>query len=214
MARRPKCSERSVWVLHRAIDGCDLMDRREFIATLGHCAASVPVLSLLSVPAQVALAREVHAGVGAVYRPQALNPHQFGVVRRLAELILPQTDTPGSTEVKVAEFVDLLLAQSLMQKDKAHLLAGLEQIDVQSRAEYGGRFDELKQDEQVALLRSLDARESVQQKDDVGGDGSARQTFAKLKALVIYGYFTSEVVMTKVLKAPIIPGRYDGSVPV
>jgi len=80
-------------------------------------------------------------------------------VRRLAELILPQTDTPGSTEVKVAEFVDLLLAQSLMQKDKAHLLAGLEQIDVQSRAEYGGRFDELKEDEQVALLRSLDAKE-------------------------------------------------------
>ncbi len=214
MARRPKCSERSVWVLYRAIDGCDLMDRREFIATLGHCAASVPVLSLLSVPAQVALAREVHARVGAVYRPQALNPHQFGVVRRLAELILPQTDTPGSTEVKVAEFVDLLLAQSLMQKDKAHLLAGLEQIDVQSRAEYGGRFDELKEDEQVALLRSLDAKESVQQKDDVGGDGSARQTFVKLKALVIYGYFTSEVVMTKVLKVPIIPGRYDGSVPV
>jgi len=192
------------------------MDRREFIATLGHCAASVPVLSLLSVPAQVALAREVHGRVGAVYRPQALNPHQYGVVRRLAELILPQTDTPGSTEVKVAEFVDLLLAQSLMQKDTAHLLAGLEQIDVQSRAEYGGRFDELKEDEQVALLRLLDAKEkeSVQQKDDVGGDGSARQTFAKLKALVIYGYFTSEVVMTKVLKVPIIPGRYDGSVPV
>jgi len=116
--------------------------------------------------------------------------------------------------VKVAEFVDLLLAESLMQKDKAHLLAGLEQIDVQSRAEYGGRFDELKEDEQVALLRLLDAKESVQQKDDVGGDGSARQTFAKLKALVIYGYFTSEVVMTKVLKVPIIPGRYDGSVPV
>jgi len=54
----------------------------------------------------------------------------------------------------------------------------------------------------------------VQQKDDVGGDGSAQQTFVKLKALVIYGYFTSEVVMTKVLKVPIIPGRYDGSVPV
>ena len=190
------------------------MDRREFIATLGHCAASVPVLSLLSVPARVALAREVHGRVGTAYRPQALDPHQYAVVRRLAELILPQTDTPGSTEVKVAEFVDLLLAQSLMQKDKAHLLAGLEQIDVQSRAEYGGRFDELKEDEQVALLRSLDAKESVQQKDDVGGDGSAPQTFAKLKALVIYGYFTSEVVMTKVLKVPIIPGRYDGSVPV
>jgi hypothetical protein len=31
---------------------------------------------------------------------------------------------------------------------------------------------------------------------------------------VIYGYFTSAVVMKDILKVPIIPGRYDGSVPV
>jgi hypothetical protein len=190
------------------------MDRREFIAALGQCAAAVPALGLLSVPAQVALGREVHAQVGGAHQPRALNAHQYRTVSQLAELIFPETDTPGATAVKVPEFIDLLLAQSFMEKDKAHLLAGLDEIDAQSRSGYGADFVDLKEGDQVALLRVLDVQKGRLQDGDVGGDGSARQTFAKLKALVTYGYFTSEVVMKELLKLPIIPGRYDGCIPV
>jgi gluconate 2-dehydrogenase gamma chain len=190
------------------------MDRREFIAALGRCSAAVPTLGLLSLPAQVALGRDVHARLDEAHRPRALGEHQFRMVSRLAELILPETDTPGATAAKVPQFIDVLLAASLMEKDKAHLLEGLEQIDAQSRATYGTEFVNAKEEDQVALMRALDVPRREHESADIGGDGSAQQTFAHLKGLVIYGYFTSAVVMKDILRMPIIPGRYDGSVPV
>lgn len=190
------------------------MDRREFIAALGSCSAAVPALGLLSLPAQIALGRDVHARVGRPHRPRVLDSHQYQTVSRLAELILPETDTPGATAVKVPEFIDALLSESLMEKDKAHLLAGLEQIDVQSRATYGKDFVNAGEADQAELMRALDVQQETQKGDNAGGDGSAQQTFTRLKGLVIYGYFTSAVVMKDILKLPIIPGRYDGNVPV
>jgi gluconate 2-dehydrogenase gamma chain len=190
------------------------MDRREFIAALGRCSAAVPALGLLSLPAQVALGRDVHARLDEAHRPRALGEHQFRMVSRLAELILPETDTPGATAAKVPQFIDVLLAASLMEKDKAHLLEGLEQIDAQSRATYGTEFVNAKEEDQVALMRALDVPRREHESADISGDGSAQQTFAHLKGLVIYGYFTSAVVMKDILRMPIIPGRYDGSVPV
>src|ERR1700674_5587 len=101
------------------------MDRREFIAALGRCSAAVPALGLLSLRAQVALGRDVHARLDEAHRPRALGGHQLQMASRLAELILPATDTPGAPAAKVPQFIDMLLAASLMEKDRAHLLAGL-----------------------------------------------------------------------------------------
>jgi glucoside 3-dehydrogenase (cytochrome c) hitch-hiker subunit len=190
------------------------MDRREFIAALGRCSAAVPALGLLSLRAQLALGRDVHARVEEARRPRALDEHQYRMVSRLAELILPETDTPGATAANVPQFVDVLLAESLMEKDKAHFLEGLERIDVQSRATCGTDFLNAREEDQAALMRALDIPRREHESADIGGDGSAQQTFASLKGLVIYGYFTSAVVMKDILKVPIIPGRYDGSVPV
>jgi gluconate 2-dehydrogenase gamma chain len=190
------------------------MDRREFIAALGRCSAAVPALGLLSLRAQVALGRDVHARVEETHRPRALAEHQYRMVSRLAELILPETDTPGATAAKVPEFIDVLLAASLMERDRAHVLEGLERIDAQSRATYGTDFLNTKEEDQAALMRALDVPSREHESTDIGGDGSAQQTFARLKGLVIFGYFTSAVVMKEILKVQIIPGRYDGSVPV
>jgi hypothetical protein len=47
-----------------------------------------------------------------------------------------------------------------------------------------------------------------------GAEGSAEDAFATLKDLTIYGYFTSEVVMKDVSHHEVIPGRFDGCIPV
>jgi len=43
---------------------------------------------------------------------------------------------------------------------------------------------------------------------------SAERAFWMLKHLAVFAYFTSETVAKDLIKAPIIPGRYDGCVPV
>jgi hypothetical protein len=42
---------------------------------------------------------------------------------------------------------------------------------------------------------------------------TAEGGFALLKSLVLFAYFTSEPVAKGLINAPIIPGKYDGCVP-
>jgi hypothetical protein len=39
------------------------------------------------------------------------------------------------------------------------------------------------------------------------------RAYARLKRLVVHGYFTSERVQKEVLKTEIMPGRFEGNVP-
>jgi hypothetical protein len=75
--------------------------------------------------------------------------------------------------------------------------------------------------QQEALLHALDVRwpEPVRSPAEVAALEQAPITaeggFALVKRLVVLGYFTSEPVAAQLLKkTPIIPGRYDGCVPV
>lgn len=180
------------------------MNRREVLRLLGG-AAAIPVLSSLSPATRLALGRRLHARLWE--EPLGTLSHQQNaLVARIADLIIPETDTPGAVSVRVPAFIDRLLTEWYPPADRDRLLAGLSAIDARSQAAHGTRFVELSPGDQAALLQSLDGRE--------GPKGSAEDAFATLKDLTVYGYFTSEVVVKNVLKTPIIPGRHDGCVPV
>jgi hypothetical protein len=135
---------------------------------------------------------------------RVFSPEQNELVTMIAEMIIPETDTPGATTVRVNEFVDLLLAEWSKDDDRARFLAGLDAIDHEARATYGRRFVELGPAERALTLTALDgAREASE---------GAGFTFGHLKRLTVYGYFTSEAVQTNVLKTNMWPGRYDGCV--
>lgn len=157
--------------------------------------------------AAVRLARSVHRrlaserGVpGAALR--VLSPEQNELVTTIAEVIIPETDTPGATSVRVNEFIDLLLAEWSSDADRARFLAGLDAIDHEAQATYGKRFVELAPADRELILRALDGA-----RDSSEGAGRA---FSELKRLTVYGYFTSEAVQKNVLKTNIWPGRFDG----
>jgi hypothetical protein len=180
------------------------MNRREVLRLLGG-AAAIPVLSSLSPATRLALGRSLHRRLERG-RLRTLNGRENALVTRIADLIIPETDTPGAVRVNVPAFIDLLLSQWYAPADRQRLLAGLEAIDARSRAAHGASFVELAPPDQAALLRSLDGREGV--------PGGAEDAFATLKELTVYGYFTSEVVVKDVLKTRIIPGRHDACIPV
>lgn len=180
------------------------MNRREVLRVLAG-AAVIPVLAPFSPEARLAMGRALHARLpGQSLR--TLNPQQNAVVTRIADLILPETDTPGAASVKVNQFIDLLLTEWYQPADRDRLLVGLSDLDTRSRQAHGVPFIELSPPDQTTLLESLDGRDGVK--------GSAEDAFASLKDLTVYGYFTSETVMKDVLKTPIIPGRHDGCIPV
>jgi hypothetical protein len=180
------------------------LNRREVLRLLGGVVA-VPMLGPLSAEGLLDLGRAAHARL-ASHTARSLDPHQQETVARIAELILPETDTPGATTVKVPEFIDLMLAEWYPAAERQRFLSGLTQIDNQSRRVHGGVFLDLRPTEQSAVLTALDGLNGV--------EGSAEEAFATLKELTVFGYFTSEVVMKEVLRDPVIPGRFDGCIPV
>jgi len=187
------------------------MQRREMLKVIG-TAAALPFVPARA-DAAVRLAESVHrrldaerAATGAGRALRVFSPEQNALVTTIAEMIIPETDTPGATSVHVNAFLDLLLAEWSSDDDRTRFLAGLDAIDHETRATYGKRFVELAEPDRVVTLHALDAM-----RDEREGAG---RSFGELKRLTVYAYFTSEPVQKNVLKTVMWPGRYDGCVSV
>jgi hypothetical protein len=179
------------------------MHRREVLRLLGKVAV-VPMLTPASPEEVWDLGRTIHGRL-AGRTGRALDAHQLETVTRIAELILPETDTPGATSVKVPGFIDLMLAEWYPAAERERFLEGLADVDARSRRDYGGVFVDIRAADQGTLLQTLDGVK--------GAGGSAEDAFATAKELTIFGYFTSEVVMRDVTHHQVIPGRFDGCIP-
>ena len=178
------------------------MQRRDVLRLLG--GAALPALLPLSPESRLQLARALHARLGTPAR-RTLSARQNALVSRVADMIIPATDTPGALAVRVPEFIDLLLSEWYDDAARSRFLGGLAALDARSRTEHNAAFADLAAADQAALLTALDGQH--------GAEGSAEEAFGTLKELVVYGYFTSETVMRDVLQTVILPGRFDGCVP-
>jgi hypothetical protein len=190
------------------------MDRREFLELLAGISALMP--GLIAEPAWA----QVHARAQATPKLRTLDPLQDATVTRVADILLPQTDTVGATGVGVTAFIDLLLTDSMPPLQRDRFLEGLAAINARSQERYGVPLPSAKPAEQEALLRALD--EKLPRRNPTPAEVqalaqapvSAERGYAVLKALVLLGYFTAEPVAKELLiGAPIIPGRYDGCIP-
>jgi glucoside 3-dehydrogenase (cytochrome c) hitch-hiker subunit len=178
------------------------MLRREVVRFLGS-ALALPFLPK-GADAAIEFGERLHARLADVpFR--TLNPSQRALVTNIAEMIIPETDTPGATRVKVPEFIDLILTEWMSDEERAAFLAGLADIDARASALAQARFVDLPPARKTELLTALDAKRS-----DKTGAGHA---FSRIKSLTVYGYFTSKVVEQDILKFQMFFNSYQGSVP-
>ncbi len=178
------------------------MRRREVVQFLG-AALALPFIPR-GAEAAMKLGAELHLRLGDVpFR--TLNREQQALVTTIAEMIIPETETPGATSVKVPEFIDLILTEWASDDERAAFLAGLRDIDTRAGAMGSTRFAALPASKKVELMTALDAA-----RGDKTGAGLA---FARLKALTVYGYFTSQRVDQEILKVQMYFNGYQGNVP-
>ena len=184
------------------------MDRREFLESIAGLTALLPFAATL------------HARAAAAAELRTLSREQDAAVRCIAEILLPQTDTAGATEVGVNRFIDLLLTESMLERDRARFLEGLAAIDARSRALCGAPVAAARREDQEALIHYLDEQLPARppaRSEQAALDRqpvTAERGYELLKHLVIFAYFTSEPVAKDLIDAPVIPGRYDGCVSV
>ncbi|HEU4994053.1 MAG TPA: gluconate 2-dehydrogenase subunit 3 family protein [Gemmatimonadaceae bacterium] len=188
------------------------MERRQVVRLLGS-ALALPLLPR-SADAALDLADKFHRRLASTEVPfRTLNADQQKLVTLISEMVIPETDTPGATSVKVPEFIDLLLSEWASDDEKKGFLTGLTDIDAKAAALSAAstqqarvsKFVELDQAQRVELLKTLDAA-----RGDRAGAGLA---FGRLKQLTVYGYFTSQVVQQKILKTRMYFDSYQGNVP-
>jgi Gluconate 2-dehydrogenase subunit 3 len=144
--------------------------------------------------------------VAAGRRPSdGLTVAQLALVAAVADVIIPRTDTPGATDVGVPAWINVIVAEFYTDADRALFLGGLDAIDAQAKSVGGVAFMELPAGARESVMLSLDRPDDRQ--------APAVRGYARLKGLVVHGYFTSERVQKEVLKVEIMPGRFDGSAP-
>lgn len=173
------------------------MQRREVVRYLG-AALALPFLPR-NAEAAIEVGQRLHRRLldeDVTFR--TLNAAQQKLVTALAESIIPETDTPGATSVQVPQFIDLILTEWASDGERAAFLDGLSAIDAKG-------FTTAPPARRTELLSALDAA-----RGDKVGPGFA---FGRLKALTVYGYFTSEPVQRDVLKTQMFFDGYHGDVP-
>jgi hypothetical protein len=188
------------------------MQRREAIRLLLGTAA-VPLL-----PREVlALFQQVHDQLPAVPALKTLTPHQDAIVTTMAELIIPQTDTPGAKAVRVNEFIDLILTDWCDHEERSTFLDGLADADKRCQDLYGKDFVDCTAIQQKQLLTQLDEELTEARQEEDTHKHRRRLPlrphetfFYSMKQLTLTGYFTSEEGAKQALHYEVIPSRHAG----
>jgi hypothetical protein len=193
------------------------LDRREVLTLLALSSA------LPAMPAELlATFREIHASLALTPAMKALSPHQDATVTAMAELIIPATDTPGARDTRVNEFIDRIVADWFTDEERSRFLAGLADVDARSQTLFQKNFADSSPSQQSDILHAL-GEEMVQATAALasaprGYRGSAPKPennfYFMFRQLTLTGYFTSEAGFTQQLREEIIPGHFDGCVPV
>ncbi len=186
------------------------MHRRQALRLLAS-AATLPILSREA----FSLFQAVHEQLHEQPVLKTLNPHQNLTVTTIAEIIIPQTNTPGAKAARVNEFIDLILTEWYDEEEKSTFLTGLTDVDSRARDLHGKDFVECGEKQQVEILQALDD-EIAARTEDVRRRRShppQKNFFFMMKQLTLVGYYTSQIGFEQELHGEIIPSRHAGCVP-
>jgi gluconate 2-dehydrogenase gamma chain len=120
-------------------------------------------------------------------QPRFFNNADFQTISRIADLIIPETDTPGAIRAGVPAYIDLIVARNTDQQ--LVVADGLRWLDAESRRVADKTFLALTEEQQLAILQPLcDASDSGTPRA-----GRNVQFFSLLKNLTADGYYTSKI---------------------
>ena len=134
------------------------------------------------------------------------------LLTRLADLVIPNTDTAGAVVAGVPAFVETALIHGLEEtapdaggdgKRGGLMLLDAVSRDLNQRGH--GDFVSIALDRQFAVLEAYDAEAFAAEVKD--------HPWRKIKGLILTGYYTSEVGASRELQYELVPGRWEPNLP-
>lgn len=184
-----------------------MLKRREFIQQLtllmGGTLSASGLLAMDGLDSMVAGA----TGDGSPFN------NDLPLFTRIADIIIPRTETPGAADVGVGEFILDIVNQVLDDEEQAQFTKNLSLFKSQVKHVSSMHFMQLDSLAQVEWLTALNQDMLQKREDDTPFVDNGVAFFRGIKELTLLGFFTSEPGATKVLKYLAIPDVYRGSVP-
>jgi hypothetical protein len=130
--------------------------------------------------------------------------NEENLLAEIVETIIPETATPGAKTLKVHQFIMRMINDCYGEEAQKSLKQGLTATDQLANQNYNKPFISCDATQRKAIFTNM-----LQSSD------AATKRFAEMtKNLTIRGYMNSEYVMVNILKYNMVPGFYNGCVPV
>jgi len=201
------------------------MDRRIALKNMG-----LALGYTVATPTIISLMQSCKQDTGPVWSPVFFSMEEGAVIRQLADLILPKTDTPSATEVGVHSFLDRYMMEVSEPEEQDIIKLGLSNFIEKAMADSGkqpgdsltaeelepvlaGALKKREKEDEAAIYETLMTyNEAVAQGQPAELDGDvSRFVFAnQFRDAVIWSYKTSEYVGEEVLAYLPVPGEYIG----
>ena len=160
-----------------------MVDRREAMKLLAAGSTAFLPLSQLSSPAVVQGAAA--AASADKWAPRFLSSREDELVTTLAELILPETDTPGARAAQVNRHFDLVLDDETPTVQRA-FRDGLRWVEAASRERFNANFVDAGEQRQIELLTEMS-----ESSGNIPSPGHA--FFRDIRERTVFAYYTSKI---------------------
>ena len=135
-----------------------------------------------------------------------INSDQEKILAALSDAIIPKTDTPGALDLSAHLFVLKMVDDCYTKEEQKVFMQGFEEFNRKVKDKYHKSFSDLTGSQKEEFLSELEGAKKVNE--------SLNSFYSSTKRLTVLGYTTSKYYLADVKKFSLIPGKYEGSVPV
>ena len=187
------------------------MDRRKALLKAGLWAGGT-----IAMPTMISLLQSCKTEPRLTWKPLFFTEDEAKTISKLADMILPRTETPGALDVKVDLFIDKVIAKTYDEKGQENMRSEISTFNTDCETNFGDVFLNLNEKGKIEVLKVAETT-SGKFNPGVWGTTIGSQEpigfYRAFKSMVIWAYFTSEKIGEKVLSYDPIPGDYDGCKP-
>lgn len=197
------------------------MNRRQALRNIGLGAGFLVVG-----PTTMSLLKSCKGVPDTEWEPSFLSKKDAFALQEILEVILPQTDTPGSKELNLAFFIDSYFDQVAGEEEQEDFRRGAESFRVLFESEFQKEVNQGNQEEFEKVVarfltaapeeRERFARRNTETQDpmdsnieeEVDPSPGAFAYVSNVRSLGIWAWKNSEVIGEKVLWYDPVPGQY------
>lgn len=143
-----------------------------------------------------------------------LDEHQL-LIDELAELIIPETDTPGAKKAGVGRFITTMIRDCTARQAQNNFIDGVEDLAGYAQHHFGKPFLQCSAGEKQRIMQHFEDKGKPYK--GIAGKVESKflgdPFFITLKKYTVMGYCTSRQGATSALRYDYIPGSYQAIIP-